>query len=166
MIKKPILTLKSPKKRKHLSSNDQIKTNNLAERQQKKIIDGQSSQVTEAVQAAKTNNKTKRQSLISDEDYFTILLYMQENFPKCFAVKDILPLALGIHNQIFALNDLKFSRRKIRQFLRRYTNSKEYRKTLIAGNERYDIRGQPTSKILEDEVYTRKSGQPKSSEKS
>ena len=47
MTKRPILTLKSSKKRKHLSSNDQIKTNNLVEQQQKNI-DDKSSQPTEA----------------------------------------------------------------------------------------------------------------------
>ena len=164
MTKRPILTLKSSRKRKHLSSNDQIKINNLVEQQQKNI-DDQSSQPKKAEKDPKTNNKAKKQFLISDEDYFAIISYMQENFPKCFTGKNILPLALGIHNQIFALNDLQFSRRKIRQFLRRYTNSKEYRKTLIAGNERYDLHGQPTTKILEDEVYTRKSDQPKAQKK-
>ena len=46
MTKRPILTLKSSRKRKHLSSNDQIKINNLVEQQQKNI-DDKSSQPTD-----------------------------------------------------------------------------------------------------------------------
>ena len=159
MNKKPILTLK----RKHSASNDQIKTSNIVEQQQQKLADKQPAQPAQSVKTS--NSKAKKQSLINNEDYSAILAYMQEHFPQCFAGKDILPLALGIHNQIFALGDLPFSLRKIRQFLQKYTHSKEYRKTLIAGNDRYDLHGRPTSKILEDEVYTRKSSQSKAQKK-
>lgn len=78
---------------------------------------------------------------------------MQEHYPKCFPPDaSPQPLALGIHNQLLAIEDLPFSKTKMRKFLTRYTSSKDYCKALIVGNNRVDLTGYPTSKISEEEA--------------
>ena len=91
---------------------------------------------------------------ISDEDYKTILKYMQEHYPKCFpaSYNDIVPIAIGIHKELFDIPDLPFARITIRRFLTRYVKQKAYRAKLIVGSDRIGLNGSPTSKVLESEV--------------
>lgn len=143
MSKRPTLTLDSFKKKDKSSAHSQIV---------------KSVQPTKNKSDVKRNaGKTKVDNLINDEDYHAILSYMQGHYPKSFPPKLVaLPLALGIHNQLFEVNDFPFSKTKIRQFLKRYTASREYRASLIVGNDRFDLNGKPTSRILEEEVDTKK----------
>ncbi|MCA0254814.1 MAG: ProQ/FinO family protein [Proteobacteria bacterium] len=52
----------------------------------------------------------------SDKEYREILEQLQQHYPSCFKVDEIIPLALRINNQIFAINS-KYSKVKIRRFL-------------------------------------------------
>lgn len=63
---------------------------------------------------------------------------MQQHYPSCFEVDAIIPLALRINNQIFAINS-KYSKVKIRRFLGMDTRSAKYRKNLITGANRYNL---------------------------
>ena len=157
MSKRPTLTLGSFKKNNTSSSADivakanesDISENNNNTQSVQYASDKKKSKVVTANAA-----KAKTQNLINDEDYQVILSYMQEHYPKCFSSKAEKPIALsiGLHHQLFAIENIPFSRMKIRKFLQRYTGSKEYRQSLIVGNDRFDLVGRPTSKILETEV--------------
>jgi hypothetical protein len=97
--------------------------------------------------------KSQPKSFINNEDYQLILGYMREHYPKCFPTTAIpLPLAIGIHEQLFAIPDLPFSKMKIRKFLGKYTKSYNYRQQLIIGNDRMHLDGSIGSKILEVEI--------------
>ena len=55
--------------------------------------------------------------MLTEEEYQEVLTYMQKRFPNVFPYNlDPLPLAIGIHNQIFSIPDLPFSKMKIRKF--------------------------------------------------
>jgi len=78
---------------------------------------------------------------------------MQKHFPNTFPYNlDPVPLAVGIHNQIFAIPDLPFTRMKIRKFLKIYTSTRDYRKELIVDNSRFNLDGTIASKILPEET--------------
>ena len=95
----------------------------------------------------------KQKHNISDEHYQKILSYLNQYYSKSFPKdQELVPLAVGIHNQIFVIEDLPFSNINIKRFLKKYTSTKEYRKNLLAGKDRFDLHGNPTSKILEEEV--------------
>ncbi len=88
---------------------------------------------------------------IRDEEYKEILEYLQQHYPVCFKVDKVIPLAVGISNQIFAINS-PYSKVKIRRFLRRYTRSAKYRKNLMIGVNRYNLDESVSSQVLEEEV--------------
>jgi len=91
--------------------------------------------------------------LLNDREYRSILEYMQNHYPKCFpAVAPLVPLAIGIHRQIFNIENLPFSRLKIRGFFKKYTQIKNYRKRLVIGNDRFGLDGTPTSQVLKEEI--------------
>lgn len=62
------------------------------------------------------------------------------------------PLAIGIHNQLFSIEDVPFSKTKIRRFLSSYTRTKKYLSNIVVGNDRIGLDDVPTSKVLEEEV--------------
>ena len=91
--------------------------------------------------------------LLEKSEYKEMLSYMQKHYPKCFlASGEALPLALGIHHQIFSNEDLPFSRMKIRKFLKAYTRQKSYRNILISNDNRYNLDGSSASKVLPEEA--------------
>ena len=152
MEKRPILTLDRFKKKKtDQNSNDQV-AKDTAEKQEPesnkaKDINAQEDQVTSHVK-----RKAKNTS-ITDQEYQQILSYLNQHYPRAFPKKgDLVPLAVGIHNQILAIDDLPFSRINIRRFLGKYTRSKDYRKNLLAGKNRFDLNGNAIAKILQEEV--------------
>lgn len=72
-----------------------------------------------------------------------------------------MPLAIGIHKELFAIPNLPFSRMEIRRFLARYTCLKEYRNNLIVGNDRVNLAGQPTGKVTDEEINKEKNSTSK-----
>ena len=95
----------------------------------------------------------QKKLLLTEEEYQEVLKYMQKHFPNVFPYNlDPLPLAIGIHNQIFSIPDLPFSRMKIRKFLKIYVSKRDYRKELIVDNSRFNLDGTITSKILLEET--------------
>jgi hypothetical protein len=91
---------------------------------------------------------------IKDEDYKTILKYMQEHYSVCFPVSynDIVPLAVGIHKELFNIPNLPFAKIAIRRFFMRYTRQKVYRAKVIVGSDRIGLESFPTSKVSETEI--------------
>lgn len=63
---------------------------------------------------------------------------MHQHYPSCFEVDAIIPLALRISNQIFAINS-PYSKVKIRKVLGRYKRSAKCRKNLITGANKLDL---------------------------
>lgn len=107
----------------------------------------------EAVIKSEKNKVKKNKTLLSDDDYQAILQYLQIHYSKCFPSEGSpVPLAVGIHNQIFVITDLPFSKMKTRKFLKIYTSQKKYRKELIIDNNRFNLNGTPSSKILEEDI--------------
>ncbi len=76
---------------------------------------------------------------------------MRQRYPSCFKADELVPLALGINNQIFE-NSKTYSKTKIRRFLRRYTRSAKYLKNLVVGADRYNLDGSVSSQVFEKEV--------------
>jgi hypothetical protein len=92
-------------------------------------------------------------AILTAEDYTQILKYLQKTYPKCFSPSSTpFPLAIGIHNQIFTLKDLPFTKTKIRRFLARYTRSKEYLNNLIIGVPRVNLQGKHAGLVKEEEI--------------
>jgi predicted transposase/invertase (TIGR01784 family) len=104
------------------------------------------------------NNSTSNNLQAQKKDYDTVLRYLQTHYSKSFPSNfPPLPLAIGIHKELFAIPNLPFSRMEIRRFLARYTCLKEYRNNLIVGNDRVNLAGQPTGKVTEEEINRAKS---------
>jgi predicted transposase/invertase (TIGR01784 family) len=104
------------------------------------------------------NNSTSNNLQAQKKDYDTVLRYLQTHYSKSFSSNfPPLPLAIGIHKELFAIPNLPFSRMEIRRFLARYTCLKEYRNNLIVGNDRVNLAGQPTGKVTEEEINRAKS---------
>lgn len=152
MNTKPILTLSSFKKKsldipaavakKIVQVKDQV----LPEK--KHILKGK--EPDELIKAP--TPKALKKAFISKEAYLEILKYLQMNYPKCFSIESPLPLAVGIHKQLLALEDLPFSKGKLRIAIKRYTQSKLYRSKITLGSDRVDLNGEITSKVLEQEI--------------
>lgn len=99
------------------------------------------------------NNSASNNLQAQKKDYATVLRYLQIHYSKCFSSNSPpLPLAIGIHKELFAIPNLPFSRMEIRRFLARYTCLNEYRNNLIVGNDRVNLAGQPTGKVTEEEI--------------
>jgi len=97
------------------------------------------------------NKPQPKKFAFSKEDYYAILKYMQEHYPKCFTTPPS-PLAIGIHNLLFAIEDMPFSKTKTRRFFASYTRTKKYLSSLVVGNDRIGLDGMPTSKVIAEEV--------------
>jgi sRNA-binding protein len=88
-------------------------------------------------------NSTSNNLQAQKKDYATVLRYLQTHYSKSFPSNSPpLPLAIGIHKELFAIPNLPFSRIEIRRFLARYTCLKEYRNNLIVGNDQVNLAGQ------------------------
>lgn len=143
---------KSVMKQEDQSNN---KTLNKATSLSRNITESTKLKVQELV-AGKTsgNSNLAKKTLISDKDYKTILKYLRKSYPECFPVdyNNFVPLAVGIHKQLFDISDLPFSKIQIRRFLARYTRQRAYRSKLIVGRDRIELDGTPNSKVLETEI--------------
>jgi len=99
-------------------------------------------------------SKTKGFRLLSKEDYQVVLNYMQKYYPKCFPDNaSPLPLAIGIREQLFAIEDTPFTKTKIRKFLTIYTRTYQYLNNIVVGNDRFNFDGTPATKIPKEEIY-------------
>lgn len=136
-----------------------------------KKIELQEQQKQQKQQKKETNPPAKslakplvKKMIIAKEDYSAILGYLQTNYPKCFlAKKKPLPLAVGIHKQILAIAELPFTKSKIRKFLRGYTRGKNYQRSLVVEQPRYNLDGSIASKVLLAEVSKSSITKPKKS---
>ena len=108
------------------------------------------------------NNSISNNLHTQKKDYATVLRYLQTHYSKSFPSNSPpLPLAIGIHKELFAIPNLPFSRMEIRRFLARYTCLKEYRNNLIVGNDRVNLAGQPTGKVTDEEINKEKNSTSK-----
>ena len=163
MTDKPKLTLKTPKTKANHNSVLSKNTEKLSfSKQSTKDKSGkQNSSSTNSTSPNKdSKNSTLKtgqsipqaEMLLTPEEYLAILKHLQTTYPKCFVPVNPLPLAIGIHKQLFLSTGLPFAKVKIRRFLKRYTRSKEYRRNLIIGNPRIDLLGNQIGVVTEEEV--------------
>ena len=165
MTDKPKLTLSNPKIKANNSSilSQNTEGISLTETLSQDKSNQSSSSSTNATSSnqdlrngtAKTDQSTPQvEALLTHEEYLAIVEYLQKTYPKCFSARDThpLPLALGIHKQLLASEELPFAKVKIRRFLKRYTRSKEYRKNLIIGSPRVGLQGNQIGVVTEEEI--------------
>ena len=163
MNDKPKLTLSNPKNK--LNSESKLSKNtkgvSLTETLSQDKSNRQNSSSTNLpnkslkINIVKTDQSTPQvELLLTHEEYLAILEYLQKTYPKCFPVSNtpLLPLAVGIHKQLLASEELPFAKVKIRRFLKRYTRSKEYRRNLIIESPRVDLQGNQIGIVTEEEV--------------
>jgi len=162
MTDKPKLTLSNPKNK--LNSESKLSKNtegvSLTETVSQDKSNRQNSSSTNLpnknlkINTVKTDQSTLQAGiLLTPEEYLVILKHLQTTYPKCFPAKTTpLPLAVGIHKQLLASEELPFAKVKIRRFLKRYTGSKKYRQNLIIGNPRVDLQGNQIGMVTEEEV--------------
>jgi len=104
-------------------------------------------------EAQKSNTPQAKKYLFNKEEHYAVMKYLQKHYPKCFPDKPpLLPLAIGIHNQLFVLEDLPFSKTNIRRFFTNYTRTKKYRNSLVVGADRIGLDGASTSKVMKEET--------------
>ena len=131
-------------------STETTKQNNTECNEDNKTI---TTHLKEQQTEAQEPSKSQSRKFISHKDYCAMLKHMQEHYSKCFTIPPS-PLAIGIHNQIFAIKDMPFSKTKLRRFLARYTRTRKYFDNLIVGNDRLALDGTSASKVLAEEVKT------------
>ena len=79
-----------------------------------------------------------------------ILNILSEKYPKTFPYK---PLAIGIKNELFAISEeLGFSKTELKIFLTFYCRSNKYRANLILNAERFNLKGEITGLVTEQEA--------------
>jgi sRNA-binding protein len=78
-----------------------------------------------------------------------LLALLRERHP---AIRDCLPLAIGIHWAIGAAYP-EFGKAAIRRALKFHTSSRTYLKNLTAGGHRYDLAGQPWGLIIPEHQH-------------
>ena len=153
MKNRPILSLSSFKKKADIV--DQPNATEPIAPQQTPVSDIQEN--LQKKEAPKKIHKAPKQRYISDENYNLIYAYFNKNYPICFPdKKSPVPLAIGIHNQIRAIEDLRFSKSKIFKFLARYAKNALYREQLVAGNNRLNLDGSVSSQVSEEEALQNK----------
>ena len=81
-----------------------------------------------------------------------VLNVLSEKYPKTFAYKPK-PLAIGIKDELFAINEeLGLSKNELKVFLTFYCRSKDYRANLILNAERFNLKGEVTGVVTEQEA--------------
>ena len=75
-----------------------------------------------------------------------------ESYPKLFATKEPLPLAIGVKNQILA--EQAESKSAIRRAIHYYCNSLKYLHSFKTNTHRYDLKGNPVIELSQaDKEY-------------
>lgn len=80
-----------------------------------------------------------------------LLAELQALAPELWDPDDPVPLAIGIHRQLYPLAErLQMSRRALRKFLSRWTSSEAYQRALAEpGACRYNLDGSPAGEVSE-----------------
>ena len=105
------------------------------------------------IEAQKPNQPKAKKAGFNKENHYAVMKYLQKNYPKCFPDKPpFVPLAIGIHNQLVAIEGFPFSKTKLRQFFANYTRTKNYLTSLVVGDDRIGLDGMPTSKVTKEET--------------
>ena len=108
---------------------------------------------TKKIEAQKPNQPKAKKAGFNKENHYAVMKYLQKNYPKCFPDKPpFVPLAIGIHNQLVAIEGFPFSKTKLRQFFANYTRTKNYLTSLVVGDDRIGLDGMPTSKVTKEET--------------
>jgi hypothetical protein len=105
------------------------------------------------IEAQKPNQPKAKKAGFNKENHYAVMKYLQKNYPKCFPDKPpFVPLAIGIHNQLIAIEGFPFSKTKLRQFFANYTRTKNYLASLVVGDDRIGLDGVVTSKVTKEET--------------
>lgn len=89
------------------------------------------------------------------KDVKLIIVYLSEQFPKCFTAEgEAHPLKIGIFRELAERVEPQglVSRTQLRQALRRYTSSWRYLKSIARGGERIDLDGVVGDKVEQDHI--------------
>lgn len=79
-----------------------------------------------------------------------VLNVLSEKYPKTFPYK---PLAIGIKDELFAISEeLGLSKNELKIFLTFYCRSNKYRANLILNAERFNLKGEVTGLVKEQEA--------------
>ena len=66
---------------------------------------------TKKIEAQKPNQPKAKKAGFNKENHYAVMKYLQKNYPKCFPDKPpFVPLAIGIHNQLVAIEGFPFSK--------------------------------------------------------
>ncbi|MFK4132244.1 ProQ/FINO family protein [Pseudomonas luteola] len=80
---------------------------------------------------------------------------LKETYPALFNPKELLPLAVGIHSQIFAdkaNGKISIPSNGLRQGLKYWTSSARYLEQVAKGGPRYNLSGSPEGVIEERQI--------------
>lgn len=137
--KKDVATAQAATQNKEKSENNNKATNSATK--------------TKKIEAQKPNQPKAKKAGFNKENHYAVMKYLQKNYPKCFPDKPpFVPLAIGIHNQLVAIEGFPFSKTKLRQFFANYTRTKNYLASLVVGDDRIGLDGMPTSKVTKEEI--------------
>lgn len=79
-----------------------------------------------------------------------VLNVLSEKYPKTFPYK---PLAIGIKDELFTISEeLGLSKNELKSFLTFYCKSNKYRANLILNAERFNLKGEITGLVTEQEA--------------
>ncbi|MBP7546559.1 MAG: RNA chaperone ProQ [Corallincola sp.] len=84
-----------------------------------------------------------------------LLALLCEQFPKCFIARgECRPLKIGILDSLAArtAGQAGVSKTRLREVLRRYTNTTRYLQGVVAGAKRVDLDGEDAGEVAEDHV--------------
>ncbi len=101
---------------------------------------------TEKKPAAKSKNRAANQAAIS---------FISEHYPEVFNRDNVRPLKIGIQEDL--VEEEKLSRGKIKRALASYVRSPLYYKSLQAGADRVDLKGEAAGTVTEQEAEHAKS---------
>ncbi|GHT93586.1 hypothetical protein FACS1894122_09020 [Alphaproteobacteria bacterium] len=98
----------------------------------------------------KLEKKQRYQEFVQKRD--KVLQWLFEQYPLCFRKIDPLPLKVGIINDILATipEDSELSKSSFRKTIAGYTHTKAYLQSLISNQYRYDLAGNQTEEVSED----------------
>ena len=140
-----------PTDKKDLVTAQAATQNKVKDDNNNKAID--SSTKTKKIEAQKPNQPKAKKAGFNKENHYAVMKYLQKNYPKCFPDKPpFVPLAIGIHNQLIAIEGFPFSKTKLRQFFANYTRTKNYLASLVVGDDRIGLDGVVTSKVTKEET--------------
>ncbi len=85
------------------------------------------------------------------EQYKKSLEFVSTRYPKCFTIPPS-PLKIGIHKDLYDMQDGNLSKTTIRRFLAKYCKSQDYKNAHILGALRVDLNGNSESSVTEEQI--------------